>query len=299
MLCIKMTKIAEMTFPCGQCMACRINKRRDWVSRMMLEAAGSGPSFFITLTYRIAQIVEDGSLTLDKKHVQDWFKRLRKLYPARAVRYFLVGEYGEKTQRPHYHAILFFSKECKNVDFSIEQNLLKSWTIGNIHLGDVTPESIQYCFGYVLKRLNKREIEKNGDLRKPEFAIYSRGLGGNAMPELLGAVHPDADGVLVIPSEYRVMGKMHPLPRYLKKKFKEKGYKIRPTSREALDEKMQTLQKDIEDLPRNERFRIWSETIQLHRKEQKKLEENIEKRRQRSKGRLLNNFVKVKKNETL
>lgn len=44
--------------------------------------------------------------TLRKRHYQLFFKRLRKWY-GKPIRYFGTGEYGSKTQRPHYHFIIF------------------------------------------------------------------------------------------------------------------------------------------------------------------------------------------------
>ena len=38
--------------------------------------------------------------------VQKFLKRLRKAYRGK-LRYFVAGEYGEQTARPHYHMILY------------------------------------------------------------------------------------------------------------------------------------------------------------------------------------------------
>ena len=59
---------------------------------------------FVTLTYDEKHLPKDGSLCLE--HVQLFLKRLR-FGSAFPLRYFLCGEYGEKTSRPHYHICLF------------------------------------------------------------------------------------------------------------------------------------------------------------------------------------------------
>ena len=38
--------------PCGQCMACRLNKSRDWATRCVLEAKMHKDNCFVTLTYK-------------------------------------------------------------------------------------------------------------------------------------------------------------------------------------------------------------------------------------------------------
>ena len=45
-------------------------------------------------------------MTLQKSDLQKFFKRLRKKTHEK-ISYYAVGEYGDNTQRPHYHIILF------------------------------------------------------------------------------------------------------------------------------------------------------------------------------------------------
>jgi len=96
-------------YPCGQCLPCRINRRRIWAHRIMLEAGLYGDNAFITLTYDD----EHDPTSLEPKHAQTFLKRLRHNYP-KPIRYYLVGEYGESTDRPHYHAALFNFPACQN-----------------------------------------------------------------------------------------------------------------------------------------------------------------------------------------
>ena len=106
MICIKpLTLEGRGEVGCGQCRNCRINRRREWVGRMILEAKEHLFSSFVTLTYDDEHMPKDGSLC--KKHLQQFIRRLRKaLYP-RKIRYYAVGEYGDKSWRPHYHLIVF------------------------------------------------------------------------------------------------------------------------------------------------------------------------------------------------
>ena len=94
-----------MPVGCGQCLPCRINKRREWTFRLELEASLHEHNSFVTLTYADQFLPEDGSV--NPRHTQLWLKRLRKVLDPRKVRFFLCGEYGDQTFRPHYHACLF------------------------------------------------------------------------------------------------------------------------------------------------------------------------------------------------
>lgn len=58
-----------------------------------------------------------------------------------------MGEYGSRTHRPHYHAIMF---NVTNID-----NLTRCWSHGSTHVGKVEDASIFYTLKYALKRAEK------------------------------------------------------------------------------------------------------------------------------------------------
>jgi len=105
MLCNKPYRKGNAEFGCGQCMPCRFNRRRLWTARLLLEATQHENKSFITLTYNDKNAPKDHSL--DPSHYKNFIKRLRKAIYPKKIRYYLVGEYGDHTQRPHYHAALF------------------------------------------------------------------------------------------------------------------------------------------------------------------------------------------------
>lgn len=103
---------------CGHCIGCRMDKSKEWANRCLLELQYHKSAYFLTLTYDEQHVPisyyphpETGeaqpSLTLRKKDFQAFMKRLRKRIEPQKVRYFAAGEYGDQTQRPHYHAIVF------------------------------------------------------------------------------------------------------------------------------------------------------------------------------------------------
>lgn len=165
--------------PCGQCIACRLNRSSDWAVRIMHEKKTVGKACFVTLTYDQENVpwVSDNQATLVKADVQKFLKRLRKgLEPAK-IRYYLCGEYGEHGNRPHYHIILFgLTKD------EAERVVPRYWLYGFVHVGDVSFDSASYVARYCTKLLTgpKKEwyYEKN---IIPEFSLMSRrpGIGAD------------------------------------------------------------------------------------------------------------------------
>lgn len=143
--------------PCGRCIGCKLERSRQWATRCMHEASMHKKNVFITLTYSDEHLPYDQSLDLD--HFQKFMKRLRKKHPH--VRFYHCGEYGEKTGRPHYHAILF---NCDFLDKKIytirnenpvyvSQELNNIWGYGLCEIGSVTFESAGYVARYCTKKI--------------------------------------------------------------------------------------------------------------------------------------------------
>lgn len=168
--------------PCGKCPSCLANKAQDWVYRLYAEQKLHENAVFVTLTYddeniQRLKLSPVGLYSLDKVESQKFMKRLRKAVEPRKVRFFLAGEYGETTYRPHFHAILFgLSEEDRPI---IEM----AWNRGFVQVGTVTPSSIAYVSRYCTKKL----YADNGVYKElglePEFNLQSRnpGIGANAL----------------------------------------------------------------------------------------------------------------------
>lgn len=199
--------------PCGHCIGCRLDYARKWADRMMLELETQKKAVFLTLTYdnehaHWTQFYEDGSgmfATLDKKDCQDFMKRLRQHclrdLGIEKIRFYLAGEYGDQTLRPHYHAIIFglglsdladvqlFSRNDLGQPFYVSSWLQEIWTHGHVLLADVNWKVCAYVGRYVTKKLNgdaaisyaERNVLK-------EFSLMSRkpGLGREYLD-----LHPD------------------------------------------------------------------------------------------------------------
>ena len=91
-------------YPCGSCLACRINLRHEWASRLILESRQWHNSIFFTLTYADEHLPDDGKLSRQDivNFTQNWTRQ-----QGHEPRYFIAGEYGSLNGRPHYHGIFF------------------------------------------------------------------------------------------------------------------------------------------------------------------------------------------------
>lgn len=220
MLCIRRD---EQTFPCGQCHPCRVNARRVWTSRLLLESRAHPHSLFVTLTYDDDHIptTKRHDATLKPRDLQLWLKRLRKI---RATRFFAVGEYGDETWRPHYHAILFGywpEAELRQVGrFRVHPIVQETWAKGFTSAEPMTPERAAYAAGYTVKKLTKSSAEwageRLGTRRHPEFIRSSRrpGIGCHdavihTLAEAIVQADPEAEDV---PPVWHWQGRQWPMP---------------------------------------------------------------------------------------
>lgn len=184
-------KLEQIALPCNNCIGCRLEKSREWAVRCVYESSLYKENSFITLTYSDEHLPENRSLV--RKDLQDFFKRLRiavnrklkkKGLPAKKIRYYACGEYGEQTERPHYHAILFNHqfddlKEITKLSehglsrFKHSQFLSDVWGKGIVSVGDMTFESAAYVARYCLKKINGPAAESHYNGRVPEFSAMS------------------------------------------------------------------------------------------------------------------------------
>lgn len=147
-----------VTVPCGSCVGCVSERARQWAVRCMHEASLHDENCFLTLTYDDKHIPANGQL--DKKAFPKFIRRIRKAYHGKRIRYFMAGEYGSRTLRPHYHCILFGFDFNDKVYFTtrkghrcyISAELARFWPFGLCEIGDVTFESAAYVARYCVKK---------------------------------------------------------------------------------------------------------------------------------------------------
>jgi len=174
--------------PCGTCILCRNETARQWAIRIAHESKQWEENAFLTLTYSDENIPEHGSL--DYQDLVKFWKRLRK--STGSLKYYAVGEYGDKTQRPHYHAAIFGHDFVEgrivmrggDKPLWTHPELEKAWGLGQVSVGALTFETARYTASYITKKLKAKQqyvrIDPvTGELIKLEQprAFMSRNIG--------------------------------------------------------------------------------------------------------------------------
>ena len=219
---------------CNQCIGCRLYRSREWAIRITHEAQLHQDNSFLTLTYSDENLPLDGSL-VPEDH-RNFIKRLRKRLSPLQLRYFHCGEYGEENLRPHYHCILFGYSDPDQIPWSKTPTgdtlyrsplLEKTWELGHVLVGQVTPESAQYVASYTTKKLTVSKQSTEADYRKwssrylradpytgeikeiaPEYSTSSNRPG-------IGKPWYDRYKSEVFPSDFVIIkGQKMPVPRY-------------------------------------------------------------------------------------
>lgn len=174
--------------PCGRCIGCRLDYSRSWAVRCLLESKEHEDNQFITLTYDDDYLPADHSV--HKRDLQLFIKRLRKYikyhYDIDNIKYYACGEYGDKSERPHYHLILFglplpdkkFLSCVRGNKLYTSDIIAKCWPLGIHSVGDVNYETAAYTARYVMKK-KKGFYADYYKIRgiEPEFTLMSRNPG--------------------------------------------------------------------------------------------------------------------------
>lgn len=189
---------ANLAVPCTKCLGCRRAKAAEWGLRAEHEARQWEHNVFITPTYDDAHLPENGDL--QPSHFTNLIKRLRirrTRHPedvlgdhAHGLKYLGCGEYGERGERPHLHALLFNAGfpdlrqvGTKNGRAIYESDILTSlWTdqngepLGIIRAGIPDPGAAGgYVGKYTLKnRSAKYYVDRDGVEHPPQFIRMSR-----------------------------------------------------------------------------------------------------------------------------
>lgn len=252
--------------PCGFCLECRKRHARGWAIRCMHEAALHERNCFITLTYADKHLPPYRSL--DRRAFPLFMKRLRKEFSHEKMRYYHCGEYGDRSRRPHYHALIFGFDFPDKAEWGVRDGisiwrsgrLEALWPFGYSELGSVTFESAAYAASYVLKKADKVGKKKmwycdavTGAMHEiePEYATMSRGgrVGrgvAHGWYEKYGAEVDRLESVVMA-------GKVLPVPRYYDELLRERdeaAYQVM---------KLRRLRKNWKFGPDDRPYEVWLE----------------------------------------
>lgn len=286
------SRYRALQVPCGKCSACLRNKQISWCNRLQLHAKYYMYSHFVTLTYDdynlpffsfstgeifslrskfgddsnyVVMSVHDYDCDavpcLDKLDIQRFIKSIKDLCNRRLktkFSYFLCGEYGMQSYRPHYHLLIFHNSP--ELYDNIIPTIRQKWNRGNIQVGTCTDASIAYCTKYIMKEdchplsidkvyTDQLYVNEYADIFK-NFLLCSKGIGidycNEYRDEILKHID-DRDNLHVINN----MGYKSSMPRYMKDKLIPTGEWNEYSSIELID-KMQKNEK--------EQFESWVHT---------------------------------------
>lgn len=202
LLCAHPVVVHGEHYSCGRCLPCRKRRSNMWGLRLSHEATTmQSAGLFVLLTYNneYLPLTDEGKPTLLIRDMQLYMKRLRKLCAIRKrnprtgrmrlvyrkIRYFLCGEYGPSTGRPHYHLVIF------GLNMSDRYRIWQAWQKCNYYTFNTGTFSVRavnvakygnaaykYVSGYVLKRLRGDARVEDVPLGvESEFQTHSLGLG--------------------------------------------------------------------------------------------------------------------------
>lgn len=237
-------------FKCGGCPECLAEKSRVWALRACAQAMVQ-KTCMVTLTYD--EYIHDTTtgrilgerivdLGLSKKHCQDFIKRLREYFHrvkgVDNIRYIIAAERGKRTNRPHYHAVLFgvefddlvkYKKSKRGNWIYKSPTLVKLWQHGEICTVDslnVTAKVARYCTKYCAK-----------DTRGADdtFMLFSHGIGREQLLKMFNG------------KNYIIDGREYPIPRDIWQAYIENKYNIQGYSRYVSKEQCENRLKKIVD----------------------------------------------------
>jgi len=233
--------------PCGKCVPCLKKRRAVWTLRLVEEDRSNINGYFITLTYgekvpiNVDPETGEVDMVLQYDHVQKWLKAMRQRKhryferqtiktcesAERPVRFFAVGEFGDKGGRPHYHILLWNYPKAQ-----IAKDTGDAWKHGRVHIGTVTEASIHYTAKYSLKKENKAWMS-----RRP-------GIGHSYLEEI-GKYHKLRDQYYI--SKMTEDGKRYkmPMPRYWKERLEAGKKKKKEIKEELIKEKDKLYNEEI------------------------------------------------------
>lgn len=170
----------DLIVPCRHCLACREERAKEYTIRFLHEIKNKYKNvYMLTLTYKNEDIIE--KYQVEKQHITNYIKRVReqlRRYDKKHktkyndFKYFLGAEYGDKTQRPHYHMIIATNyKETRD-------KFIKDWELhfGEVDIKDADIRGIYYTIGYCNKKIGNNQDKYIGK-RANTFRKFSKGLG--------------------------------------------------------------------------------------------------------------------------
>lgn len=217
--------------PCGTCILCREEAARQWAVRIYHESTLKPDNCFLTLTLADKHLPEHNSLDY-KAHMQPFWKRLR--HHLGDLRYYAVGEYGDKTGRPHYHACVFGHSFLEGrvmvrngpMPLWTSPFLEKAWGLGNVSVGVLNFETARYTASYVTKKLRSKQQYVRVDEETGELIPLEQPKAYMSLNPAIGLNWLSEYGDQVYAGDYVIINGMKQKPPKYYDRWLEKRSKI-------------------------------------------------------------------------
>ena len=198
---------------CGKCEICQIEHSKEWTTKGYCESKMWKNKTFLTFTYNNKNLPHDRRLK--RSDIQKFWKDLRyHLYKTtkksrkvdlseekenleeiysnpledtfgpnsrrknrKPIRYLNCGEYGPKTKRPHYHAVIWnfkptdlrrHSRDRRGYWIYTSDKINKIWDKGFVIIGNAETETVAYVARYCTKKFYRSKEEKEKMKRKKQ-----------------------------------------------------------------------------------------------------------------------------------
>lgn len=192
---------AHLQLPCGKCIGCRLEYARQWALRCHCESQMHPPEHqhFITFSYAPEHLPKDLSVTRGpKSDFTRFLKRLRYYYEGFQIQFLQCAEYGEESNRPHHHSIMWgfpiddmvvYSKNRLGQELFTSETINQIWKKGYCIIGKVTLESANYVARYITKKFkgDLGEVDPGTGLKPYERYNSQTGEIHTVLPEYLTA----------------------------------------------------------------------------------------------------------------
>ena len=238
--------------PCGKCHECLRIRMDEWTWRMWIEAKHSDSCHFITLTYANEEDMEmvdsdTGELyervliysdlkkflqRLQKRQAyynsklkdEDTLKGLKRVY--KPIRYFACGEYGSKTGRPHFHAIIYncspkiLDEICQIQETTEDGTVLQSispksiWPHGYASISQYNVRRLAYTVKYVMKSTDEKFYAHLPKNFHPKAVMSKNPVIGAAFLKEKKYYQDNNKQEVLHPN-----GKKFPMPRYFRDRW--------------------------------------------------------------------------------
>uniref|UniRef100_A0AAU8B5F6 Replication initiator protein n=1 Tax=Dulem virus 207 TaxID=3145684 RepID=A0AAU8B5F6_9VIRU len=164
--------------------------------------------------------------------LEDMFGQNSRRKNRKPIRYINCGEYGPKTKRPHYHAVIFnfkpndlrrYSRDRRGYWIYTSNKLNKIWKKGYVIVGNAETETVAYVARYCTKKFKRSEEEQQKMKRKKQtefIGASSLGFIGYYYWIKFKEKIKEAKGILMKMKDKVVLQK---IPKAMCKKWKEEN----------------------------------------------------------------------------